>query len=735
MFFNRFICVKQQDFKDCGCACLATIFKQYEIEYRISELRETCSIDRNGVTISNIIKAADKFGFSAKAFKVSKDENLFTGFPLPAIANVIIDDTYSHFIVIHKITKKFIIIADPKDGIKKVKITDFLKIWTGIIIVLIPNSLQISKKGYNSNKDEMFIKKIFYILKPQKRLLINIFLNSILITILGIVSSLYIKYILNTIIPTNSNESLLIFSIGMIIITIFYVLFKAFRQQLLLYFTQRIDIPLMLEYYNHILNLPMFFFESRNEGEIISRLNDAYKIREAISGATLNIFMDSFMIIIGAIALYCQSSFLFYITLIPLIMYIIIVLIFRKTIENNNKDTMQSQAKITSYLAECINGIETIKGCNIEDYAALNIEKNFVKFVKANFKMGMVNNIQSTLQGGVKGIFGICILWIGVTEVVKGNMSIGSLLAFNSFLAYFLTPVENIVNLQSKIQSAAVAFERLEEIVSIPIEKENEESKKISPTTLKGEIEFKDVNFRYNSGYVLKDFNLKIHRNEKIALVGESGAGKTTLVKLLMNFYSCEKGEIIINGYNIEDINLEILRGKIAYISQETFLFNGTIIENLSLGNSHIKYEEIVEACKKSKIHDYINSLPLRYNTMIEENGSNFSGGQKQRLSIARAILKKPEILIMDEATSSLDSITEKAIEKTMNEFSENITTLVIAHRLSTIMRCDTIYVIEKGEIKEYGSHKKLLNQHGKYFELWKEQFPENYQNKEVFST
>lgn len=735
MFFNKFICVKQHDLKDCGCACLATVFKQYRIQCTISELREICSIDRDGVKISNLIKAANKFEFSAKAFKVSEDEDLFTGFPLPAIANVIIDDIYSHFIVIHKISRKFLIIADPMNGIKKVKIEEFFKIWTGIIVVLVPNSFKVSKKGYNSNKNEILFTKIYNIMKPQRKLLVNIFLSSILITILGIVSSLYIKYILNIIIPANSNDSLLIFSIGMILITIFYVLFKAFRQQLLLYFAQKIDIPLMLGYYNHILNLPMNFFESRNEGEIISRLNDAYKIREAISGATLNIFMDSFMIVIGGIALYCQSSLLFYITLIPLIMYIIIVFVFRKTIENNNKNTMQSQANVISYLTECINGIETIKGCNVENYITLNVEKKFVRFVKDNFKMGMISNIQSTLQGGIKGVFGICILWIGVREVIQGNLSIGSLLAFNSFLGYFLTPIENIVNLQSTIQSATVAFERLEEIISIPIEKETEENKKISPTTLKGEIEFKNVNFRYSNSYILKNFNLKINKNEKIALVGESGAGKTTLVKLLMNFYPCEQGEIIINGYNIRDINLEILREKVAYISQKTFLLNGTITENLSLGNSYIKYEEIVEACKKAKIHDYINSLPLRYNTVIEENGSNFSGGQKQRLSIARAILKKPEILIMDEATSSLDSITEKAIEKTMDEFSKNITTIVIAHRLSTIMKCDNIYVIEKGEIKEYGSHKKLLNQNGKYFELWREQFPEYYNNTEIIST
>ncbi|MGU9147327.1 ABC transporter ATP-binding protein, partial [Clostridium perfringens] len=221
------------------------------------------------------------------------------------------------------------------------------------------------------------------------------------------------------------------------------------------------------------------------------------------------------------------------------------------------------------------------------------------------------------------------------------------------------------------------------------------------------------------------NINMTINKGERVALVGESGSGKTTIAKLLLNFYQCEKGEIIVNDYNLLDVNVEALRDKIAYISQETFLFNGTILENLMLGNPYLTYEEIIEACKKAQIHDFINSLPLRYNTLVEENGSNFSGGQKQRLSIARAILRKPEILIMDEATSNLDSITEKAIEKTIHEFSEGMITIIIAHRLSTIMRCDNIYILEKGEIKEQGSHKELLEKQGRYYELWKEQLPD----------
>ncbi|MGL5357934.1 MAG: peptidase domain-containing ABC transporter, partial [Metamycoplasmataceae bacterium] len=569
------------------------------------------------------------------------------------------------------------------------------------------------------------LKKFFELIKPQKGLLINIFLSSILITIFGIVGSFYFKFLLNTVIPNDLKSTLTMFSIGLVILTLFSVLTSAFRSQLLIHFSQKLDIPLMLGYYDHILNLPMDFFHTRTVGEVISRLDDAYKIRSAISGATLTVMIDGFMAIIGGITLYVESSFLFYITLVPLVLYIIIVFAFKKLISINNRETMQSQAELTSYLVQCLNGVETIKAFNGETQIGENIEKNFVKFMKDVFNLGTINNIQGTLKGGVKAVFGIVILWIGTMQVLNGNITIGTLLTFNALLAYFLNPIENIVNFQSTLQSAVVAAQRLEEIIFTAIEKTEDQYKKIAPKDLKGDIRFKNVDFRYgNRKLILKDINIVAKKNTRIALVGESGSGKTTLSKLLMNFYPIDKGEILINGLNIKDINLERLRDRIAYISQETFLFNKTIYENLTFGSSFISYENIIEACKKAQIHDYINSLPLRYDTLVEENGANFSGGQKQRLSIARAILKDPDILVMDEATSNLDSITEKAISDTMDEFMKDKTALIIAHRLSTIKNCDRIYVLENGEVIEEGTHEELLNKESYYKKLWKDQMP-----------
>lgn len=733
IFFRTYECIKQHDYKDCGCACLATICKTYGLKYPISKIREVAGTDKEGTSALGIIRAAEKLGFSGKGVKANKPEDIFGEIPLPAIAHVVIDKTMLHYVVIHKISEKEIVVADPGKGIVKYSPNEFFKIWTGILIILTPTS--DFKKG---NEIKGVFTRFFELLKPQKGLLINIFLASILITVFGIIGSFYFKFLLDDIIPNNLKQSLTIFSIGFMVLAIFKVIMEAFRTQLLIYLGQKLDIPLMLGYYEHVLNLPMNFFGTREVGEVVSRFNDASNIRHAISGVALTMMIDVFMVLIGGGILYYQSPFLFGLTIVPLVLYGIIVFSFKSNIEKANRETMEKNSKLTSYLIESLNGIETIKAFNSEREVKTETEKKFVKFIKAVFKNGCINNMQTSLKSLVKCVFAICILWIGSIQVLNGKISFGELLTFNALLAYFLTPIENIINLQPTVQTAIVAAERLSEILDLELEKSDKEDKKIKPKSLKGNIEFKDVNFRYGTrSLILKNINMTIKKGERIALVGESGSGKTTLTKLLLNFYKFEKGEILVNNYNLLDINIESLRDKIAYISQETFLFNGTILENLMLGNPYLTYEEIIDACEKAQIHDFINSLPLRYNTIVEEKGANFSGGQKQRLSIARAILRKPEILIMDEATSNLDSITEKAIERTIHKFSEGMTTIIIAHRLSTIMRCDNIYILEKGEIKESGNHKELLEQKGKYYKLWKEQLPDinnigEIKNKEV---
>lgn len=717
----KYYSIKQHDITDCGAACLATISKQYGLKIPISKIREIAGTDKQGTNAYGMVKAAEQLGFSAKGVK-GNQEAFFSDFPLPAIAHVVIDGKLLHYVVVHKITKKEIIIADPGKGIIKYKPDEFFNIWTGILIILTPNNS--FKKG---NEKKGTLTSFFSLLLPQKKLLLNIFLASILITIFGIVASFYFSFIMDEVVNNSLSNTLTIISVGIIALYIFKVILEYFRNHLMLYLSQKLDIPLILGYYQHILKLPMNFFGSRKIGEIVSRFMDASKIRDAISGATLTIMIDTVMAIVGGIVLYIQNSTLFFVSVILLILYGMVVFAYNKPIRKINEKIMEENAQVTSYLVESLNGIETVKSFNCEKKTEHKTENLFIKFLKSVFHNGFLTNGQQTLTTAIATIGETIILWIGTLAVLDGNMTIGQLITFNALLAYFLDPVKNLINLQPLMQTAIVAADRLSEILELASEKDENEENRLKNISLKHPIKISNVDFRYGTRQlVLKDINMHIEPGEKVALVGESGSGKTTLAKLLMHFYDWEKGDIFFGNYNVKDINLDALREKIAYISQDIFIFSGTIRENLMLGNEDASFEDIIEACKLSKANEFIEKLPLRYETLLEENGANLSGGQKQRLAIARALLKKPDILIMDEATSNLDSITEKAIEKTINELPDSITTIIIAHRLSTIMRCDKIFVLRDGNIIEEGSHDELMKKHEIYYNLWKEQIPVN---------
>jgi ATP-binding cassette subfamily B protein len=716
----KYYCVKQHDVTDCGAACIATISKQYGLNLPISRIRETAGTDKQGTSAYGIIKAAEELGFSAKGVK-GTSEAFYSGFPLPAIAHVVMDGSLLHYVVIHKITKKQILIADPGKGMVKYTPEEFFKIWSGVLIMLVPTTT--FRKG---NENQGVLSRFFGLMLPQKRILINIFLSSLLITALGILASFYFTFIMDDIVPNSLRNSLITLSIGVVALYVFKAILEAFRNHLMLHLSQKLDIPLILGYYSHVMRLPMNFFGTRRVGEIVSRFTDASKIRNAISSATLSIMIDTLMAAVGGVVLYMQNRTLFAIALIVVIAYAIIVFAFNKPVKAINQKQMEDNAQLTSYLVESLNGVETIKAFHAEEKSQSKTDTLFVKFMRSLFKGGIINNAETTLTGAVATIGTTLILWVGVVSVMNGNMTLGSLITFNALLGYFLDPVKNLINLQPQMQTAVVAAERLAEILDLEIEKDANESQKIVPDSLAYDIRFENVDFRYGTrSLILEELNMTIHAGEKIALVGESGSGKTTLTKLLMNFYEWEKGEIFIGDYNLKDLDLEALRNRIAYISQDIFLFSGTIRENLMLGNDEATMDDIIEACKLSKADEFINKLPLRYETRLEENGANLSGGQKQRLAIARALLKKPDILVMDEATSNLDSITEKAIEKTINELSGNITTIIIAHRLSTIMRCDKIYVMEQGKFIEQGTHNELLDAKGRYYKLWKDQMPD----------
>lgn len=711
--FKKYYSILQNDEKDCGPACILTIAKQFGSDISIAKLREISGTDRNGTNIAGMLKGLEYLGFDGKAVRV-EDKKITNEISFPIIAHIKTEKNFLHYIVIHKVSKKMILVSDPAIGMKKYSHEEFEKIWTGILILVEPKK-EFKRIKENNNS----LMKFFLILKKQKKLLWNVFLVSMLYTFLGIVSSFYFKFLIDYVLKDNLLNTLNILMIGVITLGIIKIFLGAFRNYLLLFLSQRIDIFILLGYYNHIIRLPMKFFSTRKTGEIISRFSDASNINDTISETILVLMLDTIMSISGGIILYFQNRDLFFIAIIMLLLYIIIVFSFKKIIKNINNEVLENNSQLTSFIIQSIHGMETIKSYNLELNIQNEAEFKLYKVLKSSFRRGIIYSFSGIFSEIISLLGDMAIMWIGAYQVISGKLTLGELIVFNTLLVYFTNPMKNIINLQSVIQTAVVSSDRLGEIIDLELE---QTETKLEPKNLKGDIEIKNIDFRYGTReLILKNINMQIKQGEKIALVGESGSGKTTLVKLLLKFFNYEKGEININNFNINDIDNNTLREKISYISQDIFLFNKSIRENLMI-NDDVKIEEIIELSKKVNAYDFINELPLRFDYIIEENGINLSTGQKQRLSILRALLKKPDILIMDEATSNLDSITENIIQNTLNNIHFDMTTIIIAHRLSTILMCDRIYVLDKGEIIEFGSHEELLNLKGKYYKLWKEQ-------------
>ncbi len=707
----KYYCIKQHDITDCGAACLATVAKQYGLSTSITKIREVAGTDKQGTNAYGMIKAAEQLGFTAKGVKGDK-EAFFSEFPLPAIAHVVVDGSLLHYVVIHKITKKQIIIADPGKGLIKQTPEEFFQQWTGVLILLVP--AQTFQKG--KEKKNIF-ERFWGLLLPQKRLVLDIFVASLVITLLGILGAFYFQIIIDDILSAGIAKTLHLLSIGVILLKLFSVALSVMRTQLLVYLSQKLDIALLLGYYDHVLKLPMNFFGTRKVGEIISRFQDASSIRDAISNATLTVMIDTIMAIAGGLILFFKNKVLFAIAFLMVILYAVLVLAFNKPYRKANEKQMEDNAQLTSYLVESLNGIQTVKAFNGEQTVQTETEFKFVRLLKSIFKLACISNAQEGLKTFVEAVGGVVILWVGAYSVLQGNMTIGSLVSFNALLVYFLDPVKNLINLQPTLQTAMVASDRLGEILDLELEKTEAEQRKVAPSSLKGDISIQNVSFRYGTRQlILENFSMQIQKGERIAIVGESGAGKTTIAKLLLHLYPYEAGTITVADYALPDIQLETLREKIAYIPQETFLFSGTIMENLTFGMENPNIEEVMRCAKLAQIHEFVNSLPLRYETHLDENGSNLSGGQRQRIAIARAMLKKPDILILDEATSNLDAVTERAIQETIDTYSEGMTTIIIAHRLSTIRRCDRIFVMDRGKIIEQGSHTELMNRDGGYY-------------------
>lgn len=707
--------VPQIDARDCGVAALASIAKFYGSDFSLAHLRELAKTNKEGTTALGIVKAADEMGFETRP--VQADKTLFdmSDVPYPFIVHVNKEGKLQHYYVVYQTKKDYLIIGDPDPSVKITKISKerFFSEWTGVAIFLAP------KPSYQPHKDKKngllsFLPLIF----KQKSLIAYIVLSSLLVTIINIGGSYYLQGILDEYIPNQMKSTLGIISIGLIITYILQQAMSFSRDYLLTVLSQRLSIDVILAYIRHIFELPMSFFATRRTGEIISRFTDANSIIDALASTILSLLLDvSILILVGSVLL-AQNPNLFLLSLISIPIYIFIIFSFMKPFEKMNHDVMQSNSMVSSAIIEDINGIETIKSLTSEENRYQNIDSEFVDYLEKSFKLTKYSILQTNLKQGTKLVLNIFILWLGAQLVMSSKISIGQLITFNTLLSYFTTPMENIINLQTKLQSAKVANNRLNEVYLVESEFQVQENP-VHSNFLMGDIEFDDLSYKYGFGRdTLTDINLTIKEGDKVSLVGVSGSGKTTLAKMIVNFFDPYKGQITINHQDIKNIDKKILRRHINYLPQQAYIFNGSILENLTLGgNSMISQEDILKACELAEIRQDIERMPMGYQTQLSD-GAGLSGGQKQRIALARALLTKSPVLILDEATSALDVLTEKKVIDNLMSLTDK-TILFVAHRLSIAERTNRVIVLDQGKIIEVGSHQELIQAQGFYHHLF----------------
>lgn len=707
--------VPQIDARDCGVAALASIAKFYGSDYSLAHLRELAKTNKEGTTALGIVKAAQEIGFETRA--IQADMSLFdmNDVPYPFIVHVNKEGKLQHYYVVNQTKKDHLIIGDPDPTVKVTKMSKerFSSEWTGVAIFLAPEP---SYKPHKDKKNGLmsFLPLIF----RQRALIFYIVLASLLVTLINIGGSYYLQGILDEYIPNQMKSTLGIISIGLIITYILQQMMSFSRDYLLTVLSQRLSIDVILSYIRHIFELPMSFFATRRTGEVISRFTDANSIIDALASTILSLFLDvSILTIVGGVLL-VQNTNLFLLSLISVPIYIIIIFAFMKPFEKMNNDVMQSNSMVSSAIIEDINGIETIKSLTSEESRYQKIDSEFVDYLDKSFKLSKYSILQTTLKQGAQLILNIVILWFGAQLVMNGHISVGQLITFNTLLSYFTNPLENIINLQTKLQSAKVANNRLNEVYLVESEFSNSQTLTDSQF-LTGDIRFEDLSYKYGFGRdTLSDINLTIKQGDKVSLVGISGSGKTTLAKMIVNFFEPYKGRITINNNDLKLIDKKTLRQHINYLPQQAYIFSGSILENLTLGaNQLISQEDIIRACEIAEIRQDIEQMPMGYQTELSD-GAGLSGGQKQRIALARALLTKAPVLILDEATSGLDVLTEKKVIDNLMAMADK-TIIFVAHRLSISERTNQVIVLDQGKVIETGSHHELMTKQGFYHHLF----------------
>ena len=718
--------IKQRDITDCGAACLASVAAHYNLGLPVSRIRQIAGTDQKGTNAWGLVKAAQEMGFTAKGVK-GGIEALPT-VPVPAIAHVIINKILHHYVVLYQVKGLKAEYMDPADGLMhSVKVEMFAQMWDGVLILMSPGNNFVSRNEKISN-----IQRFIFLLRPHKSILIQSLVGAILYTVLGLSTSIYLQKLTDYVLVDRNMKLLNLLSVTMVAILVIQLFIGTAKSIFVLRTGQQIDLRLILGYYKHLLTLPQRFFDTMRVGEIISRINDAVKIRAFINETAISLLVNIFIVFFSFALMFLYSWKLAFtiVTVIPL--YAIIYYITNRLNKKRERKLMEHSAELESQLVESLNSVRTIKEFGLESYSNLKTELRFVELLRTIYKSGLNAIFTGLSTEFLSRIYTIILLWIGCYFVVDNTITPGELLSFYAILGYFTSPAASLIGMNKSIQNALIAGDRLFEIMDLEVEIE-ENKMELTPWNA-GEIIFKDITFSYGTrADVFTNFSLKIGKGQITAIIGESGSGKTTLVALIQKLYPLIDGFISIGGYNIAHINSLSLRNIVGVVPQKLDLFSGTIVANIAVGDFHPDIERLIAICKDLGMLDFIEKLPGGLNAIVGENGATLAGGQRQRIAIARALYRNPEIIFFDEATSSLDSESEFFVLQTINRLkSDGKTIVIIAHRLSTVVNADKIAVLANGKLIEEGNHSELWEKKGKYYNMWQKQFPQFITNNTI---
>jgi ATP-binding cassette, subfamily B, bacterial HlyB/CyaB len=705
----------QQSASDCGAACLVMVSRYWGKRFSVNRLRDIANIDRHGASLRGLSTAAESIGFLTRPVKASLDQ--LAKQKLPAIVHW----EGKHYIVVYQVTRQNVIVADPAIGQLTLTHNEFKKGWTGYALLLQPTTFLKDTQETTTS-----FWQFFELMKPHGLVLLEVFVASIFIQIFGLITPLFTQLILDRVVVQRSELSLTAVGLGLLIFSLFRVAMMGLRQYLLDHMSNRVDLALIVGFIRHTLRLPLSFFETRYVGDIISRVQENRKIQRFLSGEALSILLDllTVFIYVGLMFWYNWKMALLVLVIVP--PFALLALIATPFLQKISRQIFSAIAEESSYLIEALTGVRTLKSTAVEQTVRWHWEELLNKEIKTNFSGQVISNRLQIFSNTIQALITTGLLWFGAYLVIHNQLTIGQLVAFNMLLGNIITPFQRLTVLWNQLQEVVIAVERINDVLDAKPEEDLQYQARQNLPEIQGHIRFEGVTFRYHPESeinILENLTFEAKPGQMVALVGRSGSGKTTISKLVLGLYPPTDGKVLIDGHDLTSISLRSLRQQVGVVDQDTFLFGGTIRENISLGKPGATLEAVIEAARLAGADEFIKKLPMGYETQIGEGGGLLSGGQRQRIAIARALLGNPKLLLLDEATSHLDTESERIFQRNLKSILTGRTMLVIAHRLSTVRNADLILVIERGLLVESGTHDELMQKRGHYFYLNQQQF------------